>query len=200
VAPALAAKHLHDSGFTALSLANNHSHDLGQSGFEETKRLLHQAGLRTMDRDTELFEIRGTRLALIAWDDSREPEIQSLLRRVREAKALADWVIIMPHWGAEHRLEPDERQLHLAQSLLTSGADLIVGSGPHVVQRLEHSLHGSVAYSLGNTIFDGPGPDTEWANGALLEVTLETDAERPYLVRARMIQTLCDDAGQASVR
>lgn len=58
---------------------------------------------------------------------------------VREAGAVADFVIVMPHWRTEHRLEPDERQLRFAQSLFEAGADLIVSSGPHVVQLLQHT-------------------------------------------------------------
>ncbi len=195
-----AAAYLGGVGFTAVSLANNHTKDLGKVGFEETQRMCHEAGLRTLSDRMELFDLGGHKLALLAWDDSRQPETKPLLQKVREAGAVADFVIVMPHWGTEHRLEPDERQLRIAESLFEAGADLIVGSGPHVVQRLQHTRAGSVAFSLGNTVFDGPGPDAEWANGALLEVTLETDAERPQPVRARLIHTLCDNEGSVSLR
>jgi hypothetical protein len=200
VAPPGAASYLRGVGFTAVSLANNHTKDLGKAGLEETKRICHEAGLRTLSDRTELFDPGGHRLALLAWDDSQQPDMEPLLQKVREAGTTAEFVIVMPHWGTEHRLEPDERQLRIAQSLFEAGADLIVGSGPHVVQRLQHTRAGSVAFSLGNTVFDGPGPDAEWSNGALLEVTLETDAERPNIVRARMIPTVCDHEGRVSVR
>lgn len=200
VAPPGAASYLHGVGFTAVSLANNHTHDLGKAGFEETQRMCHEAGLRTLSDRLQLFELGEHRLALLAWDDSRQPEVEPLLQKVREAEAMADFVIVMPHWGTEHRLEPNERQLRVAGRLFEAGADLIVGSGPHVVQRLQHTRGGSVAFSLGNTVFDGPAPDAEWSKGALLEVTLETSAERPYLVRARLIPTVCDHEGRVSVR
>ncbi len=200
VAPPGAASYLRGVGFTAVSLANNHTKDLGKAGFEETQRICHEAGLRTLSDRMELFDLGGHRLALLAWDDSQQPEMKPLLQKVREAAAEADFVIVMPHWGTEHRLVPDERQLRVAQTLFEAGADLIVGSGPHVVQRLQHTRAGSVAFSLGNTVFDGAGPDAEWSNGALLEVTLEIDAERPQQVRARLIPTVCDPEGRASVR
>ena len=200
VAPPGAAAYLHGVGFTAVSLANNHTKDLGKVGFEETQRICHEAGLRTLSERMEFFDLGGHKLALLAWDDSQQPEIKPLLQKVREAGTMADFVIVMPHWGTEHRLEPDERQLRIAQSLFEAGVDLIVGSGPHVVQRLQHTRAGSAAFSLGNTVFDGPGPDAEWSNGALLEVTLETDTQRPQRVRARLIHTVCDDQGRVSVR
>jgi hypothetical protein len=93
---------------------------------------------------------------------------------------------------------PPVRQVRLASEMLDSGADLIVGSGPHVVQRLDHDRCSSLAYSLGNTVFDGPGPDAQWSHGALLEVTL--DKETRHISRARLITTHCDDAGVVKLK
>ena len=70
--------------------------------------------------------------------------------------------------------------------LMQGGVQLITGSGPHALQPLEHLYGGSVAFSLGNAVFDGPGPDAEWNRGAVLEITLEAKTCRA--VRMRMIE------------
>lgn len=193
VAPIEASHCLHSAGITTLSLANNHALDLVKDGLMNTISILQKSGLRVLRADTEFLSITDCRLALIGWDDSLLPEPAELMSRIQQARKRADWVIVMPHWGTEHSLEPNERQVRLASEMLDSGADLIVGSGPHVVQRLDHDPSSCLAYSLGNTVFDGPGPDAQWSHGALLEVTLDKETRR--ISRARMITTHCDDAG-----
>jgi poly-gamma-glutamate synthesis protein (capsule biosynthesis protein) len=60
----------------------------------------------------------------------------------------------LPHWGAEYGLKSNKRQQDFAHALIDSGADLIVGSHPHVVQEIEPYNGKYIFYSLGNFIFD----------------------------------------------
>ncbi|GEP41148.1 CapA family protein [Brevifollis gellanilyticus] len=199
VAAPSALECLREVGFTALSVENNHALDLGPEGREQTVRELEHAGLKAVQEEPVIIQVKDQKLALIAWDDSLEPDFEPLLVQVRKAAAQAGFVIVMPHWGGEHSIAPSPRQRLLAAKCRDAGAHLIVGSGPHVVQSLERIDKATVAYSLGNAVFDGPGPDAEWSQGALLEIVLQCErtwTEKPEIVRARLLPTAFDREGR----
>jgi hypothetical protein len=196
VATPAAAECLREVGFTALGVANNHTLDLGPDGREQTVRELDRVGLKAVQTEPVIIQVKDQKLALVAWDDSLEPDFEPLLAQVRKAAAQAGFVIVMPHWGVEHCIEPNSRQRMLALKLAHAGAQLIIGSGPHVVQSLERLQGVTVAYSLGNAVFDGPGPDQGWSQGALLEVTLETGGGKPGVTSARLLPTAFDREGR----
>ena len=80
-----------------------------------------------------------------------------LMQRVMAADAIADFVVVNAHWGVEYTHEPNETQKNLAKKLGEWGADVIIGTHPHVIQPVEfiNNPDGSktlVAYSLGNFI------------------------------------------------
>ena len=167
IAPLDAAKILRASGLDGLSLENNHAQDLGPDGYASTIRALKAENIASINHTPKIFEVHGKRIAVFAINDSREDA------ELPEISVQADFVIALPHWGREHCTNPSARQRMLATQLFQNGVHLIAGSGPHALQPLEHSPHGSVAYSLGNTVFDGPGPDAEWNRGGILEITLD---------------------------
>ncbi|WP_395737545.1 CapA family protein [Prosthecobacter sp.] len=180
IAPLKAAKLLREAGVDGVSVENNHAMDLGPEGKVATEKALQEEHITPIGTTVRFFEVKGRRIAVIALDDSREDAV------VPEMKFEADYVIALPHWGREHRTVPTERQREVAAKLMESGVHLIAGSGPHALQPLEHGHAGSVAFSLGNAVFDGPGPDAEWERGAVLAVTL--DAKTCRAVRMRMIE------------
>jgi poly-gamma-glutamate capsule biosynthesis protein CapA/YwtB (metallophosphatase superfamily) len=196
-APPEAAGLLKKAGFDALSVANNHAMDLGAAGAEESRRRLQEAGIRPVDSTPMRVTVGQTELGFVAWDDTREADATPLLDSIRKLRNEVDALIVLPHWGREHERQPTERQRELAAAMLRAGADVIVGSGPHVVQRLERHAAGGLAYSLGNTVFDGPGPDLDWSHGMLLEVTMDADSRR--IVRLRSIAITFDLDGTVRV-
>lgn len=180
IAPPKCANLVREAGLHGLSVANNHALDLGPEGRAATEEALRREHLVPIGTAARIFDVKGKRIAVLALDDSREDAT------VTEPGIQADYVIALPHWGREHRTVPTARQREMAARLMQSGVQLIAGSGPHALQPLEHLYAGSVAFSLGNTVFDGPGPDAEWDRGAVLEVTLDARTCRP--VRMRMIE------------
>lgn len=167
IAPPQAAARLREAGLDALSLENNHALDLGPKGHAATSSALQAERLAVISREPRTFEVRGKRIAVLAFDDSREDAV------LPQVPAGADYVIALPHWGREHTTKPTERQREIAAQLVRAGVHLVAGSGTHALQPLEHHLGGSVVFSLGNTVFDGPGPDAEWDRGGVLEITLD---------------------------
>jgi poly-gamma-glutamate synthesis protein (capsule biosynthesis protein) len=101
----------------------------------------------------------------VAWLDPAQA-----LADIRFARPLANLVIVCPHWGVEYALKPSRTQVKLAHQMIDAGADLIVGSHPHVVQPLENYHDHWIAYSLGNFIFDQENPATH--RGLMLRVTV----------------------------
>lgn len=85
-------------------------------------------------------------------------EEETVTEELRRAKALADFVIVCPHWGTEYRLEPDKNQKKWAELFLREGVDLVIGTHPHVIEPIvwmENEETGErmlVYYSLGNFV------------------------------------------------
>jgi poly-gamma-glutamate synthesis protein (capsule biosynthesis protein) len=180
------------AGFDVVSVANNHMYDWGPEALLDTLRRLREAGIKPVGagaNDLEahypvLVDLGGLRLAFLAYVDV-EPKVataapgrpgvawlepERVLADIRFARPLADLVIVSPHWGIEYATQPNKQQVELARRMIDAGADLVVGTHPHVVQPLEE-YHGRwIAYSLGNFVFDQKSPATR--RGLMLEVKL----------------------------
>jgi len=98
------------------------------------------------------------------------------LEAVTAARAEADAVVVLVHWGVEYAAEPGVRQRAWAARLVAAGADLVLGCHPHVLQPVETltsaGRSGIVAYSLGNFLFDGPA-NPALSSGAVLRALLD---------------------------
>lgn len=100
---------------------------------------------------------------------------------IRRAEELADFTIVCPHWGTEYRLTPDASQEKWTKVFAENGADLVLGTHPHVIEPIEwvtdeerdHEM--LVYYSLGNFVNWTSGTGEGVANrmvGGMAEVTL----------------------------
>jgi hypothetical protein len=160
---------LRRSGFDAVNLANNHAWDFGARGQAQTLRALRRAGVAATGRPGEITIVRRGRLRVALLGFAAYPWAASLTdlarvrRLVRRAGAAADVVVVAMHAGAEGADQTrvpvgtevafgedrgDSRRF--AHAAVDAGADLVVGSGPHVIRGIER-YHGRViAYSLGN--------------------------------------------------
>jgi hypothetical protein len=174
--------HLREAGFTALGVENNHSGDLGDAGRMQTKKSVSAADMAAVDFDSSPGFLRlGERtLAFIALtnvpgQDGKKVEIPSvsLTQKIRLAKALADWVVVFVHWGAELADWPQDNQRTMAEWLVAQGVDAIVGHHPHVVQKPTCLDGKPVFYSLGNHVFDQKYPETK--EGLLADCRIYAD-------------------------
>jgi len=153
------ARQLRQAGFSAVSLANNHTLNFGQRGLDQTRQALRQEGVTYIGdpRNRSGFgvvrTIKGVRIALLGFH-GLVGGLEQILSDVRTAKTRADLVIVLPHGGTEYQLTFSRRQQQDYRKLIDAGADLVVGAHPHVVQPLEVYKGKLIAYSLGNFIFD----------------------------------------------
>ncbi|MFI3170049.1 MAG: CapA family protein, partial [Faecalibacterium sp.] len=170
---------LYDIGFRVFSLSNNHTYDKGATGidatlafWESTPEDVISVGLydtETDENDIELQEINGITIAYVAYTFSTNgiptpsnatktviytSEIERMKEQVVLADTLADFVIVSVHWGTEDSHIVHSSQETLAQNFADWGADLIIGTHPHVLQdcawiTAEDGHQAFVAYSLG---------------------------------------------------
>jgi len=76
------------------------------------------------------------------------------VKAIGEAAKLADIVVVMVHWGIERADNPNDLQKRDAHTFIDAGADLVIGSHPHVLQGFETYKGKWISYSLGNYIFN----------------------------------------------
>ncbi len=168
------------AGFDIVSCATNHTLDKGAAAIDLTAKLYESAGVTyagiqpTSDEAYEpfaLFEKNGVRCAVFSYTQFtngiplpeeapyavhilEEAQVQADLEAGRAA---ADLCLIYVHWGTEYAEAPDDAQREWAQRFADWGADVVIGTHPHVVQPYEW-VTGSggnqalVYYSLGNFI------------------------------------------------
>jgi poly-gamma-glutamate capsule biosynthesis protein CapA/YwtB (metallophosphatase superfamily) len=194
-APPEYARYLSAAGFTLMSNANNHSFDFGQAGQEETVKALHRAGIEQTGLPGQVTVVKagGLKVAFVGFAPyANMPSLTDLPAArvlVRAARNGADIVVVAFHAGAEgtdaqHVTGEEETYLdedrgnprEFAHMAVRAGADLILGSGPHVLRGLEIYRARLIAYSLGN--FSGYHNftlDGALGQTAVLHVTLAKD-------------------------
>jgi poly-gamma-glutamate capsule biosynthesis protein CapA/YwtB (metallophosphatase superfamily) len=177
---ALAAK---KAGFDVFITANNHSLDRGKKGLERTifvldsLRISHTGTfINPQKRELEyplIIEKNNIRLAILNYTYGTnglkvtEPNIVNYIdtltiaNDLKKAKlATPDFTIVTMHWGTEYQRIENNQQQVLAAFIFRHGADIIIGSHPHVIQpvrkyypdRADSSVYNIVVYSLGNFI------------------------------------------------
>ncbi len=157
--PETTASFLKSNHINILSLANNHTDDFGEIGAQETENYLREASVdyfgSPLKKDAYLVkEINNKKIAFIAYNRFGGAGEESVAKSIKKAKSENDLVVLMAHWGTEYAFLPDEKQIFLARQFIDAGADLIIGSHPHVVQPVEIYKNKAVFYSLGNFVFD----------------------------------------------
>jgi poly-gamma-glutamate capsule biosynthesis protein CapA/YwtB (metallophosphatase superfamily) len=197
--PAELAAACKNAGIDYFVLANNHSADRGRQGIISTINKLDSMGiphtgtyLSKVSRDTLsplMIRKNGFSLALLNYtygtNGIRVPKpliVDSLDRNlvisdIRKARGMnPDAVILFLHWGTEYDTVPGSGQEEMARAFLDEGADLVIGSHPHVVQKMiwKKDTTGRddfVVYSLGNFISNQRNPKTD--GGAMVRIILE---------------------------
>lgn len=155
------ASFLNATGFDAFSLANNHGLDQGAKGETDTEANLTAAGLKyfgdvSSDNGPILrFETNGQKISVIGLHDVyRKVDPVAVAATIAAEKQASNIVIVYPHWGDEYQHQQNARQTDLAHAFIDAGADLVIGSHPHVIEGAEVYKGKLIFYSLGNLIFD----------------------------------------------
>lgn len=219
-APPEAAGSLAAGGFDVVTLANNHSYDFGAEGLLETLDLVSGAGVRTVGAGEDLRSARsgvvlgaeGVEVGFLGyvaipddWTGYRNRDWAALEDRpgvawadpaliaedVARLAEEADHVVVLLHAGDEGSTVVNPVQQAAAEAALEAGASAVVGSHPHVLQGWSLEDGQLVAWSLGNTVFDGFGAIPESLETVLLTVTFSAEA----VDDVRFVPVLVDDRG-----
>lgn len=185
-----------EAGFDIVNLANNHILDYQVDGLMSTLRHLQNEDIYYVGAGENIDEAfqpvvvekDGVKVAVLgfsrvvpdgSWKAAENrPGVASTynytkpIEAIENAAKTADIVVVLAHWGDEREDFPNEYQKELARRYIDAGADVIVGSHPHVLQGIEFYNGKWIAYSLGNFIYttrDDGQEDTykTWESGVL---------------------------------
>jgi hypothetical protein len=211
-APMAYASALPASGIKIVNLANNHAADYGTAGEASTLLALKRAGVVWTGKpgQIQLLNANGVRVAFLGFAPypwaSRLDRIPQAVALVKRAAARADVVVVAIHAGAEGSTAnhvPQGTEYYLGENrgnsrafthaVIDAGADLVVGSGPHVVRGVQWYHGRLIAYSLGNLAgWHTFGLGGTLSESAVLSVTLGRDGQ---VERGRWTSLELEDPG-----
>ncbi len=167
--PVSFARLLKEAGFTMLSLANNHARDFGEQGRLSTMNALEQQGIlhSGIVDDFAILTLQNRKFVMIAFAPFRGAndmlDIPLASEVVEQLAKEYDVVMVSMHGGAEgedktrvpfeteYYFEEDRGDVvKFAHAMIDSGADILLGHGPHVPRAIELYKNRLIAYSLGN--------------------------------------------------
>lgn len=185
------------AGIDVVSCANNHTRDFGMDALADTFTSLDEYGIRyvgagmnrTEAERLELFELNGITVGFTAinminmnstwyatderaglncvdsWDCERELEL------ISQYDEQCDVLLVSVHWGLEYYNTITNEQQEFAHKLCDSGADIILGHHPHVLQPIESYRDSVIFYSMGNFLFYKMDDDA--GKTALFEIEID---------------------------
>lgn len=197
-APASREKLWKEMGADVVTLANNHTLDYGVTALQDTFSLLNDLGIDYVGAGNTLSEalkpcikeVNGKKIAIFGstrfvpqgfWYVTESnpgllttyestPYYGYICDAIAKAKKECDYVLIYVHFGEEKQHTVAPYQQTVAHGYLDAGADLVVGTHPHVLQGIEFYKGKPIIYSLGNFLFSNYHSDT-----VVLNVTVNED-------------------------
>jgi AmmeMemoRadiSam system protein B len=157
----------------AVSLANNHARDMGDSGLAETQRSLRMLGIPFVGQGDVILLNGAALVGLSDLDGRAMPPVDQLTPELLDRAVIGDAnvpVIAFLHWGREFVTISTARERWIAENLRARGVSAIVGAHPHAVSDGPYVIGGGdtvVVQSVGNFLFDQLPPE---ASGGLVEV------------------------------
>ncbi len=173
---------LGEMGIDIVTLANNHALDYGTDALVDSLDALDGAGIyhvgagRNLNEAKALvtMETKGKTIGFLgasrvipvgSWNASSDRpgmlttyDPASLVAEIKKAREICDFVVVYVHWGIERDERPQDYQRDLGQQYIDAGADLVIGSHPHVLQGFEYYKGKPIVYSLGNFVFGSSIP------------------------------------------
>lgn len=203
-----------NAGFNVVLHATNHTYDKSLSGIKDTLNFwkdykdITVLGINKNEKDfkkIKIIEINNIKIAMLNYtyglNGFKMPKDKQYLvdtlydkkkikSDIKKAKEKADFVIIFPHWGTEYIHEETKTQKDLAKLMAEAGADLIIGTHPHVVEPLKtiktkDGRKVPVYYSLGNFISNQERINTML--GGMAKITIKKKGNETYLKSYEMV-------------
>ena len=165
------------SSVEAVTLANNHTLDYGQKGYDSTIQALTDAEIWFVEENKTTLLTTESGLTIGLYADSFSFTNADIEKNIANLKAQGAEIIICAfHWGTEGSYRPTAAQKNFAHAAIDAGADVVYGHHPHVLQPIEEYNGGFIFYSLGNFSFGGNHFPRD-LDSALVQLTVIRDAE-----------------------
>ncbi len=201
--PASLLEDSHKGGIDIFLTANNHINDKGLRGLKETISLYDSLGLKytgiyknpqdELENNPLIIDKKGFKIAILNYtygtngNSTPAPYVVKLIDTTiikadlaRASKLSPDFTIVCLHWGMEYKLKHTVAQERLSEIIHSYGADVIIGSHPHVPQGYDikydenNDIRNITVYSLGNVISNMTAPNTRI--GMMAEIDLYKDS------------------------
>jgi poly-gamma-glutamate synthesis protein (capsule biosynthesis protein) len=193
----LFARGLKNAGVKVVSLANNHAFDAGTAGIHSTLENLKREGIQACGAGLSLTEatepvitsVDGLKIAWVGCtqkcnigfrQSSAMPgrsgilpmDPQIVADAIAKARESSHIMVVAPHWSIEESIKnPEPLVVECARFFIDAGADIVLGSGPHVVQPIEIYRGKPIVYCMGNLIF-GHG-QRNWHDNIIVQIVLK---------------------------
>ncbi len=181
-----------------VNLANNHVIDYGSWGKVSTRNALKAVDIEYSGYgDLYIFEKDGYRIGFAGIRETTYRQNSGKLSQDIHAlkEAGCDVIVFSCHWGKEYSPMHNTLQEEMAAAAVQAGADIVIGTHPHVVQGVSCMEHTPILWSLGNFMFGGT-INLDTFDGTLARIELYFDAEGYMGCTVRMIPILT--SGRAS--
>lgn len=215
---------------TIAALANNHIFDYGVGGMEDTVKYLNESEITTMGvgknaseaHQAVTQEINGRKITILNYMDSENfaeygyevmpyakesspgysaYDSQDAKKQIGEHND-SDLIVVYLHFGNEYNHSPNEVQEKISHELIDYGADVVIGSHPHVPQGIEMYNGKPIFYSLGDFIFDLQREET--LSNYFVEIDLVNDTGICTVYPVRLVnylpQHMDSESGNALLR
>lgn len=199
-------KTLADAGINAVSLANNHIRDCGDTGVADTINTCDQNGIAhfgagaTMEEAAQAhhFEVAGKKIVICSFCErefthitegrmgGKPLDVFEDYDRVHELRTEVDFLIVLFHGGIENHRYPSPLLQKKCRKFVDSGADLVLIQHSHCVGSLEEYNGCKILYGQGNSIFGYRKGSKMWNEGLLVSV----DVENGFKVELLPIETI----------
>src|SRR3989338_208818 len=176
--PPATAELLYAHNIRVVNVGNNHILNFGRTGLASTLEFLHNADVAyfgdPVHSGIAIGAIRGIPLEFINYNEfapnGPAQAASTTIAQIQKARAGGYMPVVYTHWGIEYATTSSAYSRELAHSFVDAGAEIVIGSNPHVVEESEAYKGKRIYYSLGNFIFDQYFSE-DVQHGLLLQVT-----------------------------
>lgn len=185
-----------------VSLGNNHILNQGEEGLAETEKYLDGAGVKYFgdtggeNQEFIIREIGGMRIGFVNYNYSVPHSFEKAVSDIQNIRSKSDIVVVFPHWGTEFKTgDPGQEIRSEAYKFIDAGADVVVGTHPHVIETSEDYKGKKIYYSLGNFIFDQYF-QKETSEGLGVELAIKSDLTLQY----KEVRFVMNKKGQTEIK
>lgn len=188
------------AGIDVATMGNNHSLNYGWDGLDRTEKLLADTGIltagfsRTAISNLSVKRVKELDVGTLAYNILDNPDRQTILAEIKNAKKEVDFLIVAFHWGAEYVRFPAAETRQLAYDAIDNGADLIAGNHPHWIQPIEVYRDKLIVYAHGNFIFD-----QEWSTDTKTGIIIKTYLAGNKILDAEVIPIFISNYSQPEI-